>query len=79
MLGAVLLALLGGVVNNTLNPHGVPWTGRPALIPNQPDRDPPSHLKGAWSGLRFARDELGDHATVVAIGAVMIVLGSLVL
>jgi hypothetical protein len=75
LLGAVLLAVLGGALNNTLNPNRVPWLGRPVLLENQPDADPQPHPKGAWLGLRYAWRELEDQTAVVAtVGAVVVVV-----
>jgi hypothetical protein len=79
LLGAVLLALLGGALNNTLNPNRVPWLGRPPLIENPRDAHPEPYLNGARSGLRHAWGELGDQSTVVGIGAAVVMVVSLVL
>jgi hypothetical protein len=58
LLGAVLLAMLIGTVNNVLNPNRVPWTGRPALLENPDDTEPEPHVKGLLSGVRYAWREL---------------------
>jgi hypothetical protein len=79
LLGAVLLAMLIGTVNNALNPNRVPWMGRPALLQNLDDPEPAPHLKGLLSGVRYAWRELGEQATTIAIGAATILAVSLVL
>ena len=79
LLGAVLLAMSIGAVNNALNPNRVPWTGRPALLQNPVDPEPEPHLKGLLSGVRYAWRELGEQATTIAIGGAAILAVSLVL
>jgi hypothetical protein len=79
LLGALLLAILIGVVNNALNPNRVPWTGRPALLQNPDDSEPEPHLKGLLSGVRYAWRELSEQATTIAIGTAAILAVSLVL
>lgn len=79
LLGAVLLAMLIGAVNNALNPNRVPWTGHPALLQNPDDPESEPHLKGLLSGVRYAWRELGEQAATIAIGAAAILVVSLVL
>ena len=79
LLGAVLLAMLIGSVNNALNPNRVPWTGHPALLQNPDDPESEPHLKGLLSGVRYAWRELGEQAATIAIGAAAILVVSLVL
>ena len=79
LVGAVLLAMLIGTVNNALNPNRVPWMGRPALLQNPDDLDLEPHVKGLLSGVRYAWREFGEQATTIAIGAAVILGVSLVL
>jgi hypothetical protein len=58
LLGAALLAMLIGMVNNALNPNRAPWTGRPPLLQNPDDPEPEPHLKGLLSGVRYGWREL---------------------
>jgi Methylamine utilisation protein MauE len=79
ILAVLALSLLVGAVNNAFREHKIDWIGSPEILQRPWDTKDEPHAIGFQKGIRYALRQGEKEAMPIALGAVLVVAGSLVL